>query len=57
MTEPNTDQAEKKEEIPAEKKAGFFGRMFQRLDDSMKQKADEKSAEADCCGGSDGKCC
>lgn len=43
----------------AEKKPGLFGRIFQKLDDSMKQKADEKSRQS-CCGGKDNKgnkCC
>ncbi len=52
----NTAQTEKPS---SEKKPGVFGRIFQKLDDSMKQKADEKSQES-CCGGKDdkgGKCC
>jgi hypothetical protein len=43
-----------------EKKPGFFGRLFQKLDSSMKQKAEEKSKQGSCCGGKDrkgGKCC
>jgi len=43
-----------------EKQPGLFGRIFKKLDDSMKAKADEKSQES-CCGGDDdgkgGKCC
>jgi len=42
------------------KKPGFLGRLFQKLDDSMKQKAEEKSQSGCCCGGSDTegeKCC
>ncbi|MEM8868659.1 MAG: hypothetical protein AAGC73_10375 [Verrucomicrobiota bacterium] len=40
-------------------KPGFFQRMFTKLDDSMKAKA-EKKAQGSCCSGSDGKggkCC
>jgi hypothetical protein len=47
-------------EPKTEKKPGFFGRIFQKLDNSMKQKAEEKSQQGSCCGGSDskgGKCC
>jgi len=39
---------------------GFFGRILQKLDNTLKQKAEEKSGEDSCCGGSDnkgGKCC
>jgi hypothetical protein len=47
-------------EAATEKKPGFFGRLFQKLDSSMKQKAEEKAQEG-CCGGDDkskgGKCC
>ena len=41
-------------------KPGFFGRIFQKLDDSMKQKATKPSHQGGCCGGKDdkgGKCC
>lgn len=51
-----TDQPSSK----TEKKPGFFGRMVQKLDDSMKQKAEEKAQPGSCCGGGDGKgdkCC
>lgn len=44
----------------AKKEPGFFGRIVQKLDDSMKQKAEEKSGQGTCCGGNDGKggkCC
>ena len=47
---------------PAESQAQaqrFFARMFTKLDNSMKAKADEK-AQNSCCSGSDGKggkCC
>lgn len=60
-----TDSNETKTENPAanastEKPPGLFGRIFKKLDDSMKQKADEKSRQS-CCGGDDdgkgGKCC
>jgi len=42
-----------------EKQPGFFGRMIQKLDASMKQKADEKSQQSSCCGSDDkaDKCC
>lgn len=43
-----------------EKQPGLFGRIFKKLDDSMKQKADAKSQQS-CCGGDSngkgGKCC
>lgn len=50
------------EEKPAEpKKPGFFKRLVDKLDDSMKAKAEEKSSQSSCCGGSGsgkgGKCC
>ena len=44
----------------AKKEPGFFGRMVQKMDDSMKQKAEEKAEQGTCCGGSEGKggkCC
>ena len=44
----------------AKKEPGFFGRMVQKLDDSMKQKAEEKAEQGSCCGNNDGKggkCC
>jgi len=47
-------------ETSKEKKAGFFGKIFEKLDASMKQKADEKSQKGSSCGGGDGKggkCC
>lgn len=40
-------------------KPGFFQRIFTKLDQSMKEKADAK-AQNSCCSGSDGKggkCC
>jgi hypothetical protein len=43
-----------------EAKPGFFGRIFQKLDNSMKQKAAEKADQNSCCKGDDGKggkCC
>jgi len=43
-----------------EKKPGFFGAIFQKLDDRMKQKAEEKVAAGSCCSGKDSKgkkCC
>jgi hypothetical protein len=59
----NNTQNEKPQttETKAEgKQTGFFGRIFQKLDDSMKQKAETKSKQSSCCGGKDGKggkCC
>jgi hypothetical protein len=58
MTETNNNISQN-EATEAEKKPGLFGRIFQKLDNSMKQKADEKSQQS-CCGGKDdkgGKCC
>lgn len=58
-----SDPTQKLPEIsptPSEKSPGFFGRMFQKLDDAMKQKAEEKSKESRCCSEEDskgGKCC
>jgi len=42
-----------------EKKPGFFSRLVQKIDGSLKQKAEQKSQDGDCCGGSGkgGKCC
>lgn len=44
------------------KAPGFFKRMIDKLDSSMKEKADEKAKQGDCCGpnsgkGKGGKCC
>lgn len=42
-----------------EAKPGFFKRIFTKLDESMKEKADSK-AQNSCCGDGDdkgGKCC
>ena len=43
-----------------QRKTGLFSRLFDKLDSSMKEKADKK-AEESCCGGKDGKkgggCC
>ncbi len=41
-------------------KRGLFRRMFLKLDESMKRKADEKHREGNCCGPNDkggGGCC
>jgi hypothetical protein len=56
-----------KEKTPAidaakeEKQPGLFGRIFQKLDESMKQKAQTKAEQGSCCGSSGkdkgGKCC
>jgi hypothetical protein len=46
---------------PSTEKPGFFKRIFKKLDESMKKKADEKAQQGSCCGGSGsakgGKCC
>jgi hypothetical protein len=58
MHEPATKQPEN-ETTEADKKTGLFGRIFQKLDNSMKQKAAEKSQQS-CCGDKNdkgGKCC
>ena len=49
----------KPEEAQPEAKTGFFARMFTKLDNNMKTKADEQ-AKNSCCSGDDGKggkCC
>lgn len=57
----NTKQSSEQLKTKTEKKSGFFGRIIQRMDDSMKQKADEQAKAGDCCGpdskGKGGKCC
>lgn len=43
-----------------EKKPGFVGRLFKKLDGSLKEKADQQSQkDKSCCSpnGKDGKCC
>jgi hypothetical protein len=42
----------------SEKKPGFFSRIFQKLDSSLKQKAEAKEGQS-CCkgGGKGGSCC
>jgi len=51
-TQPSTDKDDEK--------PGLFKRIFTKMDDAMKAKADEKS-QSSCCGGDskgkDGKCC
>lgn len=54
---------EKKQTEPkatsAEEKPGLFKKLFTKLDESMKEKADAKG-ESSCCNGDDGKggkCC
>ncbi len=47
---------------PEAKPPGLFTRMIERLDRTMKEKAEKKAAESSCCspGGKDGKggkCC
>ncbi|NBB80429.1 MAG: hypothetical protein GVY36_13475 [Verrucomicrobia bacterium] len=59
MNEHKNNKIHQPETTDATKKPGLFGRIFQKLDDSMKQKADEQSQQS-CCGGKDdkgGKCC
>lgn len=51
-----TDEPSKQAE---ESNPGFFKRIFTKIDESMKEKADAKAQDS-CCGGSDGKggkCC
>ena len=56
MTEETQNKPKTPE--PAEPKKGFFQRVFTKLDQSMKEKADEKARNS-CCSGDDkgGKCC
>ena len=59
MNEKNTTNTPPTEAPASAKKPGLFGLIFQKLDDSMKQKADAQSQQS-CCGGKDdkgGKCC
>ena len=55
MNETTTTESTK---TPA-KQPGFFGRMFQKLDDSLKQKADAQAEEGCCCCSEEkgDKCC
>ena len=56
---PETEKQDQKPVFP-ERKVGLFSRLFDKLDSSMKEKADKKAAES-CCGDKDGKkgggCC
>lgn len=57
--EKQNTEAEKTEDTAPEAKSGFFTRIFTKLDQSMKEKAEAK-AQDNCCSGSDGKggkCC
>ena len=60
MNETTTQKEERREPAPA-KEPGFFGRIVRKLDNSLKQKAEEKSQQGSCCGGGGadkgGKCC
>lgn len=60
MSEPTTptQTPATSEATTTEKQPGFFQRMLQKLDQSLKQKADEKSQES-CCGtdSKGDKCC
>ena len=54
----STVEQKENSECKSEKKPGFFGRIFQKMDASMKAKAEAKGES--CCGGDDskgGKCC
>ncbi|ADE54782.1 hypothetical protein [Coraliomargarita akajimensis] len=56
-TEPDTNKL--KPEAATEPKQGFFSRVFTKLDNAMKEKADAK-AQNNCCSGDSGKggkCC
>lgn len=53
MSEMNTDTSTE-QNTPA-KKPGFFGRLFARLDNSLKQKAEEKGGSCCCSSDEDGK--
>ena len=60
MSETTNEKTQSAQSAKDEKKLGFFGRMVQKLDESMKQKAEQKSKQSSCCGGSNskgGKCC
>jgi len=46
----------------SEKQPGFFKRIVQKLDDSLKKKSEKTSKQSSCCGGNSrkgkgGKCC
>lgn len=49
------DKTRERSESASEKKPGFFGRLFQKLDDSMKKKAEEQSQQGCCCNDGDSK--
>jgi len=58
MTEQNTNTS-KAGTTESTRKPGIFGRIFQKLDDSIKQKAEKQSRQS-CCGDKDdkgNKCC
>jgi len=54
------EETEKKTDLPT-RKVGLFSRLFDKLDASLKEKADQKTAEGNCCGDKDNKkgggCC
>ena len=59
MSEP-TQKLPEISPTPSKKAPGFFSRMFQKLDNTMKQKAEEKSQQNSRCSEEDrkgGKCC
>ena len=53
MNEQDAKKDEPRKEVE-ESNPGFFKRIFAKIDESIKEKADAKSDD-DCCGG--GKCC
>jgi hypothetical protein len=57
----NTQEKEKTSCCEPEKKPGLIKRLVEKLDRSMKAKADEKAKSGCCCGGGSddkgGKCC
>lgn len=62
MNQPNrsTNKLQPETATP-EAKQGFFARMFTKLDNSMKAKAEQQANNSQCCSGDDngkgGKCC
>lgn len=61
MKEKNEERTMPSGESPG-KEPGFLGRLIRKLDEGMKQKAEQKHEEGGCCGGGGqgkggGKCC
>jgi len=49
----------KKTDVP-DRQSGLFKKLFSKLDQAMKEKADANAKESSCCSGDDGKggkCC